>query len=113
MFPGMQTSDFVTTHWSVVLIAGGTGNPAAHAALDTLFRTYWKPLYSYARRRGQTHHDAEDLIQAFFHRLLEKDAFREASQQRGRFRSFLLASLKNFIANEYDLFLLPHFFEAW
>ena len=93
---------FATTHWSVVLAAGGTDTPAANAALETLLRAYWKPLYFYLRQRGQTHHDAEDLVQAFFCRFLEKDAIREASRQRGRFRSFLLASLKNFLANEYD-----------
>jgi RNA polymerase sigma-70 factor (ECF subfamily) len=93
---------FATTHWSVVLAADGTDTPAANAALETLLRAYWKPLYFYLRQRGQTHHDAEDLVQAFFRRFLEKDAVREASQQRGRFRSFLLASLKNFLLNERD-----------
>ena len=93
---------FATTHWSVVLAAGNADTPAANAALETLLRAYWKPLFFYLRQRGQTHHDAEDLVQAFFCRFLEKDAVREASQQRGRFRSFLLAALKNFLANEYD-----------
>ena len=93
---------FATTHWSVVLAAGSADTPAANAALETLLRAYWKPLYFFLRLRGQTHHDAEDLVQAFFRRFLEKNAVREASQQRGRFRSFLLAALKNFLANEYD-----------
>jgi RNA polymerase sigma-70 factor (ECF subfamily) len=93
---------FATTHWSVVLAAHGAATPAATAALETIFRAYQKPLYSYVRRRGQSHHDAEDLIQAFFRRLLAKDVLRAASQQRGRFRAFLLASLKNFLANEHD-----------
>jgi len=95
-------SVFATTHWSVVLTAGGIDSPAANAALEALLRTYWKPLYFYLRQRGQTHHDAEDLVQAFFRRFLEKDVVREVSQQRGRLRSFLLASLKNFLANEHD-----------
>jgi RNA polymerase sigma-70 factor (ECF subfamily) len=96
------TAHFATTHWSVVLAAGGVDTPAANAALETLLCAYWKPLYFYLRQRGQAHHDAEDLVQAFFRRFLGKDAVREASRQRGRFRSFLLASLKNFLANEHD-----------
>src|SRR5207249_6631861 len=102
MNPGAVCPVFATTHWSVVLAAGSLDTPAANAALETLLRAYWKPLYFFLRQRGQTHHDAEDLVQAFFRRFLEKDAVREASQQRGRFRSFLLAALKNFLANEYD-----------
>jgi RNA polymerase sigma-70 factor (ECF subfamily) len=98
------TSDFgfTTTHWSVVLAANGDQTSSVRSALETLFRSYQKPLYSYIRRRGNTHHDAEDLLQAFFGRLLAKDVLRAASQQRGRFRSFLLTSLKNFLANEHD-----------
>jgi DNA-directed RNA polymerase specialized sigma24 family protein len=86
----------------VVLAAGETGIPAVNAALGTLFRTYWRPLYLYVRRRGQSHHDSEDVIQAFFRRLLEKEVMRHASQDRGRFRCFLLGSLQNFLANEHD-----------
>jgi len=100
--PGGDAGYFPSTHWSVVLAANGEQTSAVTAALETLFRSYQKPLYSYIRRRGNTHHDAEDLLQAFFARLLTKDVLRAASQQRGRFRSFLLASLKNFLANEYD-----------
>jgi RNA polymerase sigma-70 factor (ECF subfamily) len=96
------TGYFPSTHWSVVLAANGEGTPATTAALETLFRAYQKPLYSFIRRQGSTHHDAEDLLQAFFARLMAKDVLRAASQQRGRFRSFLLASLKNFLANERD-----------
>jgi len=102
MHAGETNAVFATTHWSVVLAAGNTDMPAANSALETLLRAYWKPLYFYLRQRGQTHHDAEDLVQAFFRRFLEKDAVLEASRQRGRFRSFLLASLKNFLANEHD-----------
>ncbi len=102
MDAGGTKAVFATTHWSVVLAAGGTDTDTATASLDALFRTYRLPLYIYTRRTGQNHHDAEDLIQAFFRRLLEKDALRQASQQRGRFRTFLLASLRNFLANEHD-----------
>ena len=83
-------------------MAGGADSPDARAALESLFRNYWRPLYIYARRRGHTHHNAEDLVQAFFHRMLEKEALAQASRQRGRFRYFLLASLQNFTANERD-----------
>src|SRR5579862_6100281 len=81
-----------STHWSVILAANGDDTPAANAAMDALFRAYQRPLYAYIRRRGTTHHDAEDLLQAFFGRLVAKGVLRSASQQRGQFRSFLLAS---------------------
>jgi RNA polymerase sigma-70 factor (ECF subfamily) len=100
--PSAGAGYFPSTHWSVVLAANGDQTSAVTAALETLFRSYQKPLYAYLRRRNYAHHDAEDLFQAFFSRLLTKDVLRAASQQRGRFRSFLLASLKNFLANEHD-----------
>ena len=93
---------FPSTQWSVVLAAGGTRDSAANAALENLLSIYWKPLYCYVRRRGQIHHDAEDLIQAFFQHLLEKDVVGHASKERGRFRCFLLGSMQNFLANEHD-----------
>ena len=93
---------FPSTHWSVVLAANGDATPAVNSALETLFRTYQRPLYAYIRRRGNAHHDAEDLLQAFFGRILAKDVLRSASQARGQFRSFLLTSLKNFLSNEFD-----------
>jgi RNA polymerase sigma factor (sigma-70 family) len=93
---------FGTTHWSLVLHAGGLHSEPAAQAWETLARAYWSPLYGYARRRGYAHHQAEDLVQAFFTRLLEKNVLREASQARGRFRTFLLTSLQNFLANEFD-----------
>ena len=92
---------FVTTHWSVVLAAGDPASPQASAALETLCRAYWYPLYVYVRRSGHSPPDAEDLTQEFFSRFLQKNAFAEATHERGRFRSFLLTSLKNFLANEY------------
>ena len=94
---------FVTTHWSLVLAAGaGVSSSEANDALAKLCETYWYPLYAFLRSRGQTPEDAQDLTQAFFTRLLERRAFAHADPARGRFRSFLLASLKNFVANERD-----------
>jgi RNA polymerase sigma-70 factor (ECF subfamily) len=92
----------VTTHWSVVLAAGAASAPESSKALEALCRTYWYPLYAYVRRAGHSPQDAEDLTQAFFARFLEKQWVARADQQRGRFRSFLLSSLKHFLANEWD-----------
>ena len=93
---------FATTHWSVVLAAGHVASPGAHEALEKLCRTYWYPLYAYARRRGYGPQDSEDLTQSFFARLLAKDGFAKADRQRGRFRTFLITSLHNFLADEWD-----------
>ena len=93
---------FVTTHWSVVLSAGRGDSSGAQAALQTLCRTYWYPLYAFVRRQGHTAPDAEDLVQGFFARCLEKHYLRNAEQAKGRFRSFLLLALKRFLANEWD-----------
>ena len=93
---------FATTHWTVVLAAGKRSTPQSDRALEELCRTYWFPLYAYVRRRGQTKEDAEDLTQAFFTRFLEKNYLAGLSAERGRFRAFLLASLKHFLANEWD-----------
>jgi RNA polymerase sigma factor (sigma-70 family) len=93
---------FVTTRWSVVLAAQSDASQHAHNALETLCRVYWPPLYAYARRRGHSPHDAEDLTQGFFARLLEKEWIDSAQQDRGRFRQFLLMAFKRFMANEWD-----------
>jgi DNA-directed RNA polymerase specialized sigma24 family protein len=93
---------FATTHWSVVLAAGQSDSPHAAAALEKLCRAYWYPLYAYVRRRGSGPEDAQDRTQSFFARLLEKDLLSRASPQRGRFRSFLLTALQNFLADEHD-----------
>jgi RNA polymerase sigma-70 factor (ECF subfamily) len=93
---------FATTHWTVVLAAGKRHTPQSDHALEELCRTYWFPLYAYVRRRGHTKEDAEDLTQAFFARFLEKNYLEGLSAERGRFRAFLLASLKHFLANEWD-----------
>jgi RNA polymerase sigma-70 factor (ECF subfamily) len=91
---------FTTTRWSVVLAAQRDSTPQAREALTQLCERYWHPLYAYLRRSGHGVDEAQDLTQAFFARILEKRTFREADPERGRFRSFLLASLKNFAANE-------------
>lgn len=93
---------FATTHWSVVIAAGRGDDSRAQAALDRLCRTYWYPLYAFVRRSGQSSHDAEDLVQAFFARCLEKNYLADADRDRGRFRTFLLVALKRFLANEWD-----------
>jgi RNA polymerase sigma factor (sigma-70 family) len=93
---------FATTHWTVVLAAGQRHTPQSDGALEELCRSYWFPLYAYVRRRGHTKEDAEDLTQAFFARFLEKNYLADLSAERGRFRAFLLASLKHFLANEWD-----------
>jgi len=80
----------------------GTDSPQAHQALETLCGNYWYPLYAYVRRQGHSAHDAQDLTQAFFARLLEKNYLADVQREKGRFRSFLLASLKHFLANEWD-----------
>ena len=92
---------FATTHWTVVLAAGRRHTPQSDGALEELCRTYWFPLYAYVRRRGHTREDAEDLTQAFFARFLAKNYLEGLSAERGRFRAFLLASLKHFLINEW------------
>src|SRR4030095_3369428 len=81
---------FVTTHWSVVLMAGRTDTPRTQAALENLCQTYWYPLYAYGRRWGHSPEDAQDLPQGFFARLLERQWLARADQSKGRFRTFLL-----------------------
>src|SRR5882672_3075519 len=93
---------FLTTRWSLVLEAGKPSNETSRRALSELCETYWYPLYAFVRRRGYRREDAQDLTQAFFARLLEKQVVVAADPARGRFRSFLLGSLKNFLANEWD-----------
>jgi RNA polymerase sigma-70 factor (ECF subfamily) len=92
---------FQTTHWSVVLLAGQDDSPEAASALENLCRTYWYPLYAYARRQGHSPPDGQDLTQQFFAVFLEKGYFGRANPDRGRFRCFLLASFKHFLTNEY------------
>jgi RNA polymerase sigma factor (sigma-70 family) len=93
---------FLTTHWSVVLSAREKDSPQSTAALETLCRSYWYPLYAFVRRQGHNPHDAQDLTQGFFARLLEKEYLKAAAEQRGKFRTFLLVAFKRFLANEWD-----------
>jgi RNA polymerase sigma-70 factor (ECF subfamily) len=93
---------FATTRWTVVLTAGHRPSPQADVALEELCRTYWYPLYAYVRHQGSSKEDAEDLTQAFFARFLAKNYLEGLSRERGKFRAFLLACLKHFLANEWD-----------
>lgn len=93
---------FATTHWSVIVGAQQRGTAEAEAALEKLCRIYWRPVFVFVRRSSPNEHVAQDLTQGFFERFLEKEYFRGADPLRGRFRSFLLACVKNFLANERD-----------
>ena len=93
---------FSTTHWSVVLAAGQGNSPEAEQALEKLCRGYWYPLYAYTRRRGYDPHEAQDIVQGFFARFLAKNYLQGLSAERGKFRSFLLASLNHFLSNQRD-----------
>ena len=95
-------AQFATTHWSVVLSARDDRATQAQASLAKLCQAYWYPLYAYVRRQGHSAHDAQDLTQDFFARLLEKNSLEQVRREKGKFRSFLLASLKHFLANEWD-----------
>jgi RNA polymerase sigma-70 factor (ECF subfamily) len=102
MEKSLQSKPFPTTLWTVVLHAGRDEPAQAQGALAQLCQQYWYPLYSFVRHRGYSQHDAEDLTQAFFVHLLEKRGLGRVDREKGRFRTFLLASLKNFLANEWD-----------
>ncbi len=93
---------FLTTHWSLVLAAGRRGEPASHDALAALCAAYWYPLYAFVRRSGHSADDAQDLTQEFFTRFLDKDYLKSVDRAKGKFRSFLLASVRHFLANEGD-----------
>jgi RNA polymerase sigma factor (sigma-70 family) len=94
---------FAATRWTLVLSAARGGKtPRAAAALAELCRIYWFPLYAFIRRQGTESHAAEDLTQEFFTRLLEQEFFAKADRRKGKFRTFLLAALKHFLANERD-----------
>ena len=102
MNPAPGRGRFATTHWSLVLAAARDEDRDGCRAMESLCEQYWYPLYVFVRRRGYAPEDAQDLTQAFFARLLEKGDVARASPARGRFRSFLLASLQNFLLNELD-----------
>src|SRR5882672_9484453 len=91
---------FTATHWSQVVVAADASSPRAAEALAQLCRTYWYPLYAFIRRQGIDAEEAQDLTQAFFARLLERNFIAAAVEEKGRFRSFLLVALKRFLINE-------------
>jgi RNA polymerase sigma-70 factor (ECF subfamily) len=98
----VPSARFATTRWSLVLQVRDKQSSHAATALADLCRAYWYPLYAFVRKRSRDSHEAQDLTQSFFARLLEKDFLDDVAPERGRFRSFLLAAIKNFVANEWD-----------
>lgn len=100
--PGQRAVAFPTTHWSVIVRAGDSQSPEAASAMERLCSTYWYPLYVFVRRKGYGHEDASDLTQSFFARLLDKRPLRSLDANRGKFRTFLLTSMTNFLVNEWD-----------
>jgi RNA polymerase sigma factor (sigma-70 family) len=99
---GLSDQRFTQTRWSLVLSAGGPDATEADAALERLCRTYWSPIYAFLRRKGYPSAEAQDLTQEFFAALLRRNAFAVASEKRGRFRTFLLVSLQNFLRDAHD-----------
>jgi len=97
-----RAGEFAATRWSVVLAAGHPSSPNSRGALESLCRDYWHPLYAYVRRRVADINQAQDLTQAFFAELLEKNYVRVANAQRGRFRAFLLTAFKHFLSREWE-----------
>ena len=93
---------FLTTRWSIVLSARDRASSSGTLALASLCRAYWYPLYVFVRRQGHGAHDAQDLTQAFFARLLEKDYLQSVEREKGRFRTFLIMAMKRFLLNEWD-----------
>src|SRR5258708_22856304 len=100
--PNDAAGRFRTTHWSVVLLSAQTQVPGSQAALADLCRIYWYPIYAFVRRRGYNAEDAQDLTQGFFLHLLDHKALRQVSPVKGKFRSFLLASLQNYLSDQAD-----------
>jgi RNA polymerase sigma-70 factor (ECF subfamily) len=92
---------FPVTQWSVIVRAGGPGTAQARSALEHLCRQYWFPLYAFVRRQGRPHHEAEDCTQEFLARLLAQEGVGRARPEQGRFRSYLLTALRNFLTNEW------------
>lgn len=92
---------FEPTRWSIILASAQTQAPGARSALAELCRTYWQPLYAFARRRGYDHHRSQDLIQGFFLSLIESKSLSRVDPMKGKFRSYLLASLQNHMASEH------------
>ncbi|MFK7766232.1 MAG: RNA polymerase sigma factor [Mariniblastus sp.] len=97
-----RRKDFATTHWSIVRAASAQDSVAANSALQNLCQTYWYPLYSFVRSKGENADTAADLTQAFFADLLQREDLKRVDPNLGKFRSFLLASLKHFLLNHWD-----------
>jgi RNA polymerase sigma-70 factor (ECF subfamily) len=97
-----MSGQFQTTEWGLVMAASGEPSETAKEALQKLCSIYWYPIYAFVRRQGQTVENAQDLTQEFFLRIFQENYFQVADPQRGRLRSFLLASLKNFLINEWE-----------
>ena len=93
---------FERTQWSLILKARDEGAPGAESAMDEFARRYWPCLYRFIRRRGYSHHDAEDLTQSFYHHFQEKHLLSRVEEHRGRFRNYLLTCLKHFLSDEHD-----------
>lgn len=104
MSPGPHSSSpvFATTRWTLVLAAGDNASDAGREALENLCQTYWFPLYAFVRRKGLDPHAAQDLTQGFFARLLERNDLSRLTREGGRFRSFLLTALNNYLVNEHE-----------
>jgi RNA polymerase sigma-70 factor (ECF subfamily) len=102
MNPPAASPSFQTTHWSMVRRAVGPDDVAARTALAGLCAAYWYPLYAFIRRSGKSPHDAEDLTQGFFARLVEKDMLASADPAKGKLRTFLLACVRHYLGDEYD-----------
>ena len=96
-----RTGSFPETQWSMVLRSDAAGDTRAHAALESLCLRYWYPLYTFVRRQGRDHHEAEDSTQEFFARLLSAEGLKRARPERGRFRTFLLSGMRNFLTSEW------------
>jgi RNA polymerase sigma factor (sigma-70 family) len=100
--PANGVDRFCTTRWSAVLLSAQSQVPGSQAALSELCRTYWYPIYAFVRRRGHSPDDAEDLTQGFFLHLLDHKALRQVSPLKGKFRSFLVASLQNYLLDQVE-----------
>jgi RNA polymerase sigma factor (sigma-70 family) len=92
--------EFPATRWSVIIRAVAVPSPLSRAALEDLCRLYWPPLYAFLRRSGQTPHEAQDLVQGYLARLLEREDLATVNSDKGRFRSYLLAGLRNYLVSE-------------
>src|SRR5262249_16910087 len=98
----MRTSRFNTTSWTLIRTAARDPTADSREALGGLCQKYWHPVYAFIRSRGYDREQSQDLTQGFFALLIEKNYLRHADRKRGRFRSFLLAAVKHFLANERD-----------